>query len=116
MEIPVLEVPEEEILLVGTSDLYADVQAQDNIAQTGHAIGPCFDSHWDRVQGELITLHNPPVALARLDGLEGFRPGRATLYKRVILCASTDSESNHVAWCYVLGIGCRRPVHQVFWP
>ena len=103
--LPVLQVPEADILAHGTADPCADVAAQ-----------ACFDAEmaqhpdprakgrtrrgWGLVRGELMTFDDPEERLPSLDRLEGFRPDGPSLYDRVLvpvlLC-----EARLTAWAYV---------------
>lgn len=60
--------------------------------------------------GELITFDDPETRLPAIDRLEGFRPGRRSLYRRVLVPASVNGAPK-LAWVYTVettGIkGCR---------
>jgi gamma-glutamylcyclotransferase (GGCT)/AIG2-like uncharacterized protein YtfP len=51
------------------------------------------------VYGELLTFDDPENRLPAIDGLEGFRPGGSSLYRRVLVPVLTDS-SGELAWVY----------------
>jgi len=105
--IPVLQVPEEDILARGTADPLADVAAQARFAEyLASILDPVPESAtaggWAPVYGELLTFDDPESRLAAIDRLEGFHPGGPSLYKRVLVpvCAG---EELFPAWLYVGG-------------
>jgi len=88
--IPVLQVPEEDILARGTADPLADVAAQARFAEDlASILKPVPESaaagDWAPVHGELLTFDNPETRLPAIDRLEGFRPGGSCLYRRVLV-------------------------------
>ena len=95
--IPILRVPAEDVLATGTRDPLADVATQERLA--GGLIWMPGDD-WDSVQGELMTFEDPETRLPRIDCLEGFRPGRASLYRRVLVPVLRGADVVP-AWCYV---------------
>ncbi len=77
--IPVLQVPEEDILAHGTADPLADAATQARLA--GHLVSylepmPESATAGDRgpVYGELFTFDDPESCLPSIDRLEGFHP------------------------------------------
>lgn len=66
-------------------------------------------SDWDLVHGQLIELADPLRSLPPIDRLEGFRPGRPSLYFRVLLSVQVDG-ATHMAWTYLMAecVGGRR--------
>ncbi len=52
-----------------------------------------------RIHGECITLPDLAQSLPSFDYLEGFRPGRPSLYQR-ILVPITGNSGTHIAWTY----------------
>jgi len=82
-----LEVPETSILAHGTADPSADAatQARLNAHMPQHAATTPPLGDWDRIHGELITLPDPAQNLPPIDYLEGFHPGRPSLYQRVLI-------------------------------
>ena len=104
---PVLEVPEEDILAVGTSNPLADVATQQRLAVRlrsvlghGNRIEPSDD--WDTVYGELLTFNDTASRLVNLDYLEGFDPDGSSVYTRV-LAPITVIDDLDVAWMYAVG-------------
>ncbi|HOZ46562.1 MAG TPA: gamma-glutamylcyclotransferase [Candidatus Hydrogenedentes bacterium] len=100
---PALEVPEETILAYGTADPRADVATQAHYAAyvPAHAPHTQPSGDWDPVHGELIILPDPARALPPLDYLEGFRPGRSSLYQRVLVPIQCGLRTSP-AWVYVM--------------
>jgi gamma-glutamylcyclotransferase (GGCT)/AIG2-like uncharacterized protein YtfP len=90
--IPVLQVPEEDILAVGTTDPLADVATQAHVAARIPNPEPTPGLHqenatgapWGPVYGELLTFDDPEIRLPSIDRLEGFHPGGPCLYRRVL--------------------------------
>ncbi|MBI2842743.1 MAG: gamma-glutamylcyclotransferase [Armatimonadetes bacterium] len=96
--IPVLEVPSEDILSVGTDDPVADIQTQESISVASLSRDL---SDWHAIHGEIITFSNPELCVPPIDRLESFRPGRSSLYHRVLVPAVTQAHVVVTAWCYV---------------
>ena len=115
---PILTVPASLILAVGTADPLADLATQDRIAAFADAAdlltqvqlsrttsrtsegGPHAD--WELISGELITLADPTARLGALDHLEGFKPGAASLYRRVLLPVRiVETREVEVGWGWV---------------
>jgi len=129
--IPVLEVPEADILAHGTADPLADVATQARPA--GHLashLEPMPDKSagqriwtgqrharrvramdgehqsataggWGPVYGELLTFKDPSIRLPAIDRLEGFSPEGRCFYRRVLFPVSIIRGSFTVAWVYV---------------
>ncbi len=97
--IPVLEVPEEDVLATGTINPAKDVALQDELASTRLVSSDLGD--WHPIQGELITLSDPNTTLPPIDRLEGFIPQGHCMYLRVLTRVTTSSDSSVLAWCYV---------------
>lgn len=126
----VLEVPEEDILAVGTNDPLADALTQRSIEvpapgsrQSGgqRSVARCTagsegTGRFREITGELITFADPMRSLPPIDRLEGFNPGGISLYRRVLLPVRTVDVS--VAWAYVLGITSMFPKNtsESAWP
>ncbi len=100
---PALEVPETSILAHGTADPRADAatQARLNAHMPQHAANTPPLGDWDRIYGECITLPNPAQNLPPIDYLEGFRPGRPSLYQRVLLAAHCQTT---VLLCWIFRV------------
>jgi len=106
--IPVLEVPEEDILAVGTTNPLADVATQAHVTTRMSNLEPTPDrlpkkgtgAHWGPVYGELLTFDDPENRLPAIDRLEGFHPGGPCLYRRVLVPVQVN-RSVLPAWLYV---------------
>jgi len=112
--IPVLQVPEVDILAHGTADPLADVatclradthrQAQarlsDRAALSLEVTENATPGDWGPVYGELLTFDDPESRLPAIDRLEGFHPGGSSLYRRVLVPIHAR-ESIVVAWLYI---------------
>ena len=87
--IPMLEVPPEDILAVGTTDYLADaaLQARLTAELAGQRQPPAPQGTWDLIPAEVFTFHDPETRMPPLDRLEGFRPGGGSLYRRVLVGA-----------------------------
>ena len=105
--IPVLQVPEEDILAVGTTNPRADVATQAHVTARlfnpqSTIINPQYEgAPWGRVYGELLTFGDPETRLPAIDRLEGFRPGGSSLYKRVLVPVCIEYSMALPAWVYV---------------
>lgn len=120
--LPVLQVPEADILAHGSADPRADVGTQAcleaEMAQHPDLRGKGLTRRgWGLVRGELMTFDDPAERLPRLDRLEGFRPGGPSLYRRVLVPVFTGDRPVP-AWAYVAGYGLRRLCAQPIpsWP
>jgi gamma-glutamylcyclotransferase (GGCT)/AIG2-like uncharacterized protein YtfP len=106
--IPVLRVPEEDILAVGTTNPHADVATQAHVTARVSNPEPTPDrlprkgtgAPWGPVYGELLTFDDPETRLPAIDRLEGFRPGGPCLYRRVLVSAQAHGILLPV-WLYV---------------
>ena len=96
---PVLVVPEAAILAHGTVDAAADGLLQPAIV----ADATDNDASWQDIRGELLTFDDPQTRLPRIDELEGFHPGGASLYRRVLLAVRREAGTRIAAWAYVEG-------------
>jgi len=109
--IPVLQVPEEDILAVGTTNPRADAATQARVAARMRDPEPTSDrlpwkgtgAPWAPVYGELLTFDDPETRLPAIDRLEGFHPGGLSLYRRVLFPVCLNRGKRLVAWVYVAG-------------
>ena len=108
--IPVLEVPEEDILAVGTTNPLADVATQAHVTARMSNPKPTPDrlpkkgtgAPWGPVYGELLTFDDPGNRLPAIDRLEGFHPGGPCLYRRVLVPVRING-TVLPTWLYVVG-------------
>jgi gamma-glutamylcyclotransferase (GGCT)/AIG2-like uncharacterized protein YtfP len=106
--IPVLMVPEEDILAVGTINPCADVATQAHVTARMSNPKPnpdrlprkCTGASWGPVYGELLTFDDPETRLPAIDRLEGFHLGGPCLYRRVLVSAQVHG-TVLPAWLYV---------------
>jgi gamma-glutamylcyclotransferase (GGCT)/AIG2-like uncharacterized protein YtfP len=109
--IPVLEVPEEDILAVGTTNPLADVAAQAHVTARMSNPEPTPDrlpkkgtgAPWGHVYGELLTFDDPENRLPAIDRLEGFHPDGPCLYRRVLVPVQVN-RTLPLAWLYVADV------------
>lgn len=106
--IPILEVPESSILLMGSSDPARDLQAAGAVGpdDLGRAHGgPGL--RWRRIQGELLVFTEGLERLRILDAFEGVHPSpRERPYERVLLPVQVQASAwgdRHLraGWAYV---------------
>ncbi len=113
--IPVLEVPEEDVLAIGTTNPLADVATQAHVTARMSNPEPTPDRHqenatgapWGPVYGELLTFDDPETRLPAIDRLEGFHPGGPCLYCRVLVSAQANGTELPV-WLYVVEVTSNR--------
>ncbi len=106
--IPVLQVPEEDILAVGTTNPLADVATQAHVTARVSNPEPTPDrlpkkgtgAPWGPVYGELLAFDDPETRLPAIDRLEGFHPGGSCLYRRVLVPVQVNG-ADLPAWLYV---------------
>ena len=91
---PALVVPEENVLVTGTTNFLADTEKQ-YIVSSSRAL----PTRWDTVHGELMTFDDPEERLPALDSLEGYVPGEEGLYERVLVPVEVAGEAV-LAWTY----------------
>jgi gamma-glutamylcyclotransferase (GGCT)/AIG2-like uncharacterized protein YtfP len=90
-------VPKEDIRAIGTADPLHDASEQRRLVRTG-----VYRPDDTLVSGELFTFDDPEERLPALDRLEGFDPGRPSLYRRVLIPAETSRGTGVLAWVYVI--------------
>jgi len=85
----------------GTSGYLADAETQHSMEIEPQASLPLLN--WDTVYGEVLTFANPGERLPALDGLEGFRPGEKSFYRRILIPAVlTETGESVLAWAYAI--------------
>lgn len=108
--IPILQVLEEDILAVGTTNPRADVATQAHVTARVSNPEPTPDrlpkkgtgAPWGDVYGELLTFNDPENRLPAIDRLEGFHPGGPCLYRRVLVPVRANG-TGLPAWLYAVG-------------
>jgi gamma-glutamylcyclotransferase (GGCT)/AIG2-like uncharacterized protein YtfP len=94
---PALAVPKVDVRAIGTSDPIHDASEQRRLNRAG-----VYRPDGTLVSGELFVFDDPEVRLPALDRLEGFDPGRPSLYRRVLIPAETSGSVGVLAWAYVI--------------
>lgn len=95
---PAMVVPSKSILAVGTTDYAHDTSKQHKPNVLTRK--PETDKG-AKVFGEIFTFEDPALRLPKLDHLEGFDPGRHSLYKRILIPVETMTDSV-LAWAYAI--------------
>lgn len=116
--IPVLQVPDSNILAVGSSNPMEDVATQEQFLDK-LAIAECEADDWQIIQGELIVFPDATTALPPIDHLEGFNPGSHSMYNRVLLPVLINGKQQVSAWCYAGDSRLLRiamPTGKTSWP
>jgi len=98
--IPVLRIPDNDILAVGTSDPLADVATQERFSGQLSTEIACDEANWQMIHGELAVFPDPVLSLPPIDRLEGFSTGYPSPYRRVLVPISTEDGVQSV-WCYI---------------
>lgn len=113
--IPMLEVPDVDIMAEGTYDLLSDARTQAT-ATASHGLRELHG--WHVICGEILVFENPFTDLPPIDRLEGFRPGRVSLYRRVLLPVIRGDGKVTPAWCYVASHtkNSGSPTGKYVWP
>ena len=123
--IPVLQVPEEDILAVGTANPLADVATQARVKARMSNPEPTPDrlpkkgtgAPWGAVYGEILTFDDPVIRLPAIDRLEGFHPGAPCLFRRVLVPVRING-TVLPAWLYVgedPSSGSLKPLGKSIW-
>jgi gamma-glutamylcyclotransferase (GGCT)/AIG2-like uncharacterized protein YtfP len=94
---PALVVPQEDIRAIGIEDPIHDASVQRRLGRTR-----VYRPDAPPVPGELFVFDDPEERLPALDRLEGFVPGRPSLYRRVLILAETAGGAGVLAWAYVI--------------
>ena len=110
---PALVVPEEDVYAVGTTDYLADAGLTRSVPAGAQKNLP----DWDVVHGELLVFSDVEKRLPKIDGLEGFVPGKEGLYTRVLVPVTlADDGETVLAWAYCREEGCGVRVRGGSWP
>jgi len=116
--IPVLEVPERDVIAHGSANIVGDLAIQRDLEVSLSEHLECDGETWRQIEGELVSLPNPAITLPPIDRLEGFNPNGASLYHRVLVPVMSGGGVT-AAWCYVsssrtLKSACA--THRTRWP
>lgn len=104
-EIPVMTVPDEDVLEYGTAGVAADIEAQEKFESFKGTAGSISSGApgWRKIRGELLVFNDPRTRLPLLDNLEEFHPGRTSTYARVLVSITLSSGLQTSAWTYIAG-------------
>ena len=108
---PALVVPKEDIRATGTANPIRDASEQQRLGHQG-----AYRSDGAVVFGELFFFDDPEERLPALDRLEGFNPGRSSLYRRVLIPTETSGGAGVLAWAYVIEESSGTHVPGGRWP
>lgn len=107
---PMLDVPPQHVLAVGTCDYLRDAELLEKLAAQAPPSPPAATGDWELICGEIHTYDDPSERFAAIDPLENFRPAGESLYHRVVL--RVQPPQNRLVWTYVAADG-RLPVGAV---
>ena len=94
---PVLQVPNDSILLAGVKDAFESAQEQYQENDSGDLEFKIHDG-WDSVYGELVTFYDPEKDISELDKLYG----TPFYYDRALITARKADGTIIAAWAYVM--------------
>jgi gamma-glutamylcyclotransferase (GGCT)/AIG2-like uncharacterized protein YtfP len=98
--IPVLQVPEEDILAVVATQAHVTARMSNPEPTPDRLSKKGTGAPWGTVYGELLTFDDPETRLPAIDRLEGFHPGGPCLYRRVLVPVQVNG-ADLPAWLYV---------------
>ena len=99
--IPVLEVPDKDIIAHGSVDISKDIAVQQRLEAR---LPECLNrdsGDWQQIEGQLISLPDPARTLPPIDRLEGICPNGSSPYRRVLVLVKLSGGALTSAWCYV---------------
>jgi gamma-glutamylcyclotransferase (GGCT)/AIG2-like uncharacterized protein YtfP len=96
---PVLLVPEQHVLAVGTDDAGADAALQDVVESHEDDRAARGPGRWRWIRGELFAFPMPAAAIATIDAYEGIRDTAVPPTYRRILVPVDGAPARH-AWAY----------------
>lgn len=96
---PMLSVPTEHVVTLGTADPLADLATLQQLSSQPVVGAQPPKPPWRVIHGELISFDDPHERLPRLDALEDFEPGGDCRYHRVLV--ATHSPPGRLVWVYV---------------
>jgi gamma-glutamylcyclotransferase (GGCT)/AIG2-like uncharacterized protein YtfP len=105
---PMLEVPREHVLALGSEDYERDAALLSQLSES--KVEPILGGNWELIEGEVHMFDDPLVRFPSLDALEDFHPGKNSLYHRVALRLQSPRE--RIVWTYVAADG-RLPTDAV---
>jgi gamma-glutamylcyclotransferase (GGCT)/AIG2-like uncharacterized protein YtfP len=115
-DVPVMAVPEEDVLAAGSGNPLADVAVQAGFSAKllSGEVGAGCAAHpesgagagaqkWRKVGGELLTFDDPGTRLPLIDSFEEFTPGGPSIYTRVLVPVVVEGGPCVAAWTYISG-------------
>ncbi len=107
-EVPVMRIPDEDILLKGSTSVAADIEAQDKFdsflrRKVNKSGLSCEAGDWRKIRGELHIFDNPETRLPLLDSVEDFQPSQPSVYMRALIFINLPNGSQTTAWTYLAG-------------
>lgn len=102
-ELPVLIVPTQSVLALGTAGVANDIEVQQRIkpGPPAKSVTALDSPAWKKVQGELLLFDDPEIRLPLLDDLEEFLPGGGSTYVRVLVSVNLPGGLQATAWTYI---------------
>lgn len=118
-EVPVMIVPESDILAAGSVDVGADVRllaefkpeasrARERFSRAGGPANSPPSGNWKTINGEILFFDDPEKRMPLIDGLEEFRPGEPSTYLRVLVSAFPADGPPLTVWTYIAGFNTRK--------
>jgi gamma-glutamylcyclotransferase (GGCT)/AIG2-like uncharacterized protein YtfP len=107
---PMLEVPSEHILAIGTRDYLRDSALLEQLNAQSLPPPAEVTGDWGPISGEIHLYDDPEGRFAAIDPLETFNPEGESLYHRVVL--RVQPPQSCLVWTYVAAAG-RLPVGAV---
>jgi gamma-glutamylcyclotransferase (GGCT)/AIG2-like uncharacterized protein YtfP len=108
-QIPVMTIPEADILAHGTMDVALDLEVQEKLEsilkrnRKGSEEFVVKSVDWGTVRGELLFFGDAQTRLPLIDDLEEFVPGGASAYLRVLVNVTLLTGEQTAAWTYIAG-------------
>jgi gamma-glutamylcyclotransferase (GGCT)/AIG2-like uncharacterized protein YtfP len=96
-ESPVLQIPNDSVLLAGIKDAFESAQEQYQENDNGDLEYKIHDG-WDIVHGELVTFYDPEKDIPMLDK----QYGCPFYFDRILIPARNTNGSIIAAWAYVM--------------
>jgi gamma-glutamylcyclotransferase (GGCT)/AIG2-like uncharacterized protein YtfP len=100
---PMLVIPPEHILAMGTRDAEHNLAEQVRHTEATDISGPPPEGDWEWISGEIFSFADTAERFAQLDYLEDFRPGERCLYDRVLARAKLQQREPRwkTVWTYI---------------
>jgi gamma-glutamylcyclotransferase (GGCT)/AIG2-like uncharacterized protein YtfP len=108
-DIPVMTIPDEDILAHGTRNVFKDLEVQEKfesilqVNQKDEKKPVIKSDDWGVVRGEVLFFGDAQTRLPLIDDLEEFTSGEPSTYLRVLVTASLLTGRQTSAWAYIAG-------------